>query len=314
MARSLIVGHLGQDGRLLWEQLSSLGHSLIGIGRESVDSYGVEWPTPCNIDDAEQVRRLIANFLPTHIYFLAAHHHSSQDQISADPTMWRNSWATHVLAFGHILAAAAELTPKAKVFYASSSRIFGSSNGGIVNEDTPPEPEDCYGVTKAAGMKLAEYYRRVHCLPVSCGIMFNHESPLRRPQFVTQRVVRGLVAIQRGESPYLELGSLDARVDWGYAPDYTQAMQAILSIDTPSDYVVATGALHSVRDLVEAAAARIGIEWQTVVRESQSILRRGAQALCGDSSKLRNATGWAPSTNFDDMVTKLVEAELARCN
>jgi GDPmannose 4,6-dehydratase len=163
-------------------------------------------------------------------------------------------------------------------------------------------------VTKAAGMLLADYYRRVHGLFVSCGILFNHESPLRGPQFVTQRVVRGLVAIARGEASELEVGSLDARVDWGYAPDYTHAMQAMLEMQVPGDFVVATGKTHSVRDLVEVAAARLGLDWRRVVVEESGVLKRGAQGLCGDASRLRSATGWAPSIAFSEMVELLVDA------
>lgn len=312
MPRALIIGHHGQDGRILWGQLANLGHSLVGIARDCVQVHGLEWDDPCNIDDADQVRRLIEGVMPTEVYFLAAHHHSSQDRVAADAALWNRSWATHVLAFTNVLAAVAESSPKAKVFYASSSRIFGPATSGCVNESSPRNPEDCYGVTKAAGMNLADYYRRVHGVAVSCGILFNHESALRQPQFITQRVVRGLVAIQRGEIDHLELGSLGASVDWGYAPDYTRAMQMILATETPGDFVVATGVLHSVRDLVEAAAEHIGLDWRSVVVEAGGILNRRAQGLCGDSSRLREMTGWAPTVSFDEMIGCLIDAELAR--
>src|SRR6185312_1059778 len=151
-------------------------------------------------------------------------------------------------------------------------------------------PDDSYGVTKAAGMLLADHYRRVHGLFVSCGVLFNHESPLRGRQFVTQRVVRGLVAVARGEAAQLEVGSLDARVDWGYAPDYTRAMQAMLDAAVPGDFVVATGTTHSVRDLVDIAAAHLGIDASKVVVETGALLKRGAQGLCGNASKLRAVT------------------------
>jgi GDPmannose 4,6-dehydratase len=160
-------------------------------------------------------------------------------------------------------------------------------------------------------MLLADYYRRVHGMFVACGILFNHESPLRAPQFVTQRVVRGLVAIQRGQAGILEIGNLDARVDWGYAPDYTRAMQAILALDTPDDYVVATGETHSVRDLVEIASGMLGLDWRACVNQSASLLQRQSRALCGDATRLRRATGWVPSVDFRTLVEHLVTAALA---
>lgn len=312
MPCALIIGHSGQDGRILWDQLRELGYSLVGIARDSVQTHDFECVSRCNVEDAEAVQGLIKAVLPTHVYYLAAHHHSSQDAGIRDADVWDRSWTTHVIGFGHVLDAVAALSPTTRVFYASSSRIFGTSGAGRVDETTRHAPDDSYGVTKASGMLLADYYRRVRGTFVSCGILFNHESPLRGPQFVTQRVVRGLVAISRGELDHMELGSLGARVDWGYAPDYTRAMQAMLAADVSGDFVVATGILHSVGDLVAAVAACLGLDWRDVVVETGGILQRNAQGLCGDNSRLHAATGWAPKVDFAEMVRYLVDAELAR--
>jgi GDPmannose 4,6-dehydratase len=215
-----------------------------------------------------------------------------------------------VHGFGHLLQAIASAAPECRTFYAASSRVFGCAEVPFVDETTPFRPDDSYGVTKAAGILLADYYRRVHGIFVSCGILFNHESPLRGPQFVTQRVVRGLVAVARGEATHLELGNLDARVDWGYAPDYTRAMQAMLEAPVPADFVVATGATNSVRDLVEVAATHLGIDTSNVVIETGALLKRGAQGLRGNAARLRAATGWAPSVDFRTMVRILIDAAL----
>jgi GDPmannose 4,6-dehydratase len=161
-------------------------------------------------------------------------------------------------------------------------------------------------------MLLADYYRRVRGLFVACGILFNHESPLRGAQFVTQRVVDGLVALKKGLRPSFEIGSLDARVDWGYAPDYTRAMWMILEAQKPRDFVVASGRTYSVRDLVETAAQYLGIDWHGHVVETSSILQRHAQELCGDASLLRKTTGWSPSIDFRGMVAILVDGAVAR--
>ncbi|MBS0571253.1 MAG: GDP-mannose 4,6-dehydratase, partial [Proteobacteria bacterium] len=180
------------------------------------------------------------------------------------------------------------------------------------DESTPLRPTDAYGVTKAAGMMLADYYRRVHGLFVSCGILFNHESPLRGPQFVSRRIVDGLMALKDGRASSFEVGTLDSRVDWGYAPDYTRAMQLSLDATSPGDFVIASGVMHSVRDLVVAAARHLSIDWKGKVIETSAILQRDAQELCGDTSRLRAETGWQPQVDFDGMVRILVDAALAR--
>jgi len=306
MSRALIIGHSGQDGRILWDQLLARGFSLVGVSRSGMRTQDSGTMPATDIADATQVQALVEAFAPTQVYYLAAHHHSSQDGGINAVDIWDRSWAVHVNGFGHVLQALASSAPGCRTFYASSSRIFGSANASA-DESTPRLPEDSYGVTKAAGMLLADHYRRVHGLFVACGILFNHESSLRGPQFVTQRVVRGLVAIARGEATRLELGSLDARVDWGYAPDYTRAMHAMLETDAPGDFVVATGTTHSVRDLVEIAATRLGLDWRSIVVEKGSVLQRGTQGLCGNAARLHAATGWTPSIAFPEMVEWLVD-------
>lgn len=308
MSRALIIGHEGQDGRILWDQLAARGFTLVGVSRSGVRTQGAAWPSRVDIADARGVQALVDAFAPTQVYYLAAHHHSSQDVGINAADIWDRSWAVHVRGFGHVLQSVATAAPTCRVFYAASSRVFGAAGASPLNESAPRRPDDSYGVTKAAGMLLADHYRRVNGVFVSCGILFNHESPLRGPQFVTQRVVRGLVAITRGEVARLEVGSLDAEVDWGYAPDYTRAMQLILDVAAPDDFVVATGAMHSVRDLVEIAADYLGIDWQNVVVETGGLLRRGTQGLRGNAERLRASTGWSPSIAFPDMVRLLVDA------
>ncbi len=248
------------------------------------------------------------HFSPDQVYYLAAHHHSSQDGGIGASDIWQRSWDAHVGGLTNVLASAAEHCNAARVFYASSSRIFGAAASSPQNEDTPWNPDCPYGVTKASGMLVADYFRRTQGVFASCGILYNHESPFRNPEFVTQRVVNGLIAIARGEASKLELGCLDARVDWGYAPDYTRAMQVILDAESPGDYVIATGETHTVRELVEIAAGVIGVQWKECVVESADLLRRSPQELRGDPTRLRRATGWRPETGFRAMVRILAEA------
>lgn len=312
MPRALIVGHSGQDGSLLWDQLVARGFELIGLARNAVRTHAVAWDASVDIRDAGAVRRLVDAFRPDQVYFLAAHHHSSEQSRGDDGELWRGSWEVHVHAFGHFLAAVADICPQTRIFYASSSRVFGHAETSPQDEATALRPACPYGVTKAAGMMLADYYVRERGLCVSCGILYNHESPLRSAQFVSRRVVDGLIALRDGHADRLEIGTLDARVDWGYAPDYTRAMRLLLDAPNPGNFVFATGILHSVRDLIAIAADYMGVEWESRVVETARLLKRGPQQLCGDASRLRRATGWLPSIDFTQMVRLLVDGALAR--
>ena len=311
MPRALIIGHLGQDGSYLWEQLSERGTILAGVSRDEVAGLDCGSGDPIDIRDASEMIGLIERFSPDCIYYLAAHHHSSQDSGASENEAWQDSWDVHMHAFANVLRAARKSRPDARIFYASSSRIFGDATVSPQTETTEVQPTCIYGVTKAAAMVLARYYRLTHGMHVSSGILFNHESPRRGQQFVSQRVVNGLVGLKLGEIDSFGVGSLDARVDWGYAPDYTRAMQAIVESEQPGDYVIATGQAHSVRELIEIAATHLDFAWEGRVIETVHLLRRNPLHLRGDASKLRRVTGWQPSVDFAGMVRILVDAAMA---
>ena len=312
MPRALIVGHSGQDGSILWNQLAERGFSLIGISRQQLRTYRAQWNANLHITDMEAVHHLVDEYQPDQIYFLAAHHHSSEQVRSDHAELWRNSWAVHVHAFGHFLESAASFCPHTRIFYASSSRVFGKVTSSPQDESTPLRPACAYGVTKASAMLLADYFVRERGLSVSCGILYNHESPLRGPQFVSRRVVDGLLALKQNRADVLEVGTLDARVDWGYAPDYTHAMQLILDAAGAGNFVIASGVTHTVREMVTIAADYLGVDWQGRVIETAQLLRRDPQQLCGDATRLRSMTGWAPSVDFPQLVRILVDAALER--
>jgi GDPmannose 4,6-dehydratase len=307
MRRAVIVGHTGQDGRILWEQLAIRGFSLVGISRRELRVHESLWKDAVDIADPMAVRGLVSGFRPDQIYYLAAHHHSSQQQTS-DAAVWEASWAVHTQGFLHFLRAVTDCHPLARIFYAASSRVFGEVEVSPQDEGTPFRPTCVYGITKALGMELAEYHRRNHDLFVSCGILFNHESPLRGREFVSQRIVNGLFELKTGRATLLQIGDLTARVDWGYAPDYTRAMQLILDAGAPDDFVIASGETHSVREMIEIAAEFLEITWEGRVVENATILQRNPQDLCGDASRLRRATGWYPGTSFREMVQIMVNA------
>lgn len=312
MPRALIIGHSGQDGRILWDQLVVRDFSLIGISRYKTRTHLAQWEGIVDITDLACVRDLIHAFRPDQIYYLAAHHHSSEESSGNKALAWNESWIINVHAFSHFLLVAKISCPGTRIFYASSSRVFGEASVSPQNESIPLKPSCIYGVTKASAMLLADYYVRTHDVFVSCGILFNHESPLRGAQFVSQRVADGLVALKYAGATSMEIGSLDARVDWGYAPDYTRAMQLILDAETAENFVIASGETHSVRDMIIVAADYLDLAWEGRVVETNRILRRRPQELCGDASRLRRTTGWTPHTSFHSMTEILIDGALAR--
>lgn len=309
--RALIVGVTGQDGQLLWNQLARDNYFLVGLSstRLFVGDHGSR--PAIDITNASEVRALLDEFSPDEIYYLAAYHHSAQEKAGISPFLLEKSYRLHVLAFSHFLEAVRDITPAARVFYASSSRVFGNDAVNPQTELSPISPDCVYGLTKASGMLLANYFRRQHGVYVSCGILYNHESPLRAERFVSKKIVSELVRIKQGRSSRLELGSLDATVDWGYAPDYTRAMQLMLRCRSAKDFVVASGNLRSVRDMIVVAAAYLGVPWEKYVVETPDLLQRKSQGLCGDSSLLSRETGWRPSVGFEEMVKLLVDAALS---
>ena len=314
--RVLIIGSAGQDGRILWEQLRVDGHELAGVARGHVQTARDPCLPAIDIGSEHDVRHLIEDFAPDRLFFLAAHHHSSEDRIGGDGELWKASWHTHVDAFRNVLEAVRVTGLPTRIFYASSSRVFGTPNCSPQTEETAIKPNCIYGVTKATGMMLARYYREKHGVWASCGILYNHESPFRGPQFLSQKVARGLVAVKEGRQARLEIGNLDSRVDWGYAPDYTRAMWLILEAPQADDFVIATGETHTVREMIEIAADFLGLSWQTAVVENPSLLQRPTLPLCGDASRLRTTTGWSPTRPFEDMVRLMIGAALecsSRC-
>lgn len=296
MSRALVIGAHGQDGTLLTSLLSSLDWKVDAIGKEDFDV--------CRPDT---VKTVIARGYQ-HIYYLAAFHHSSQDSaVISHRELYEQSAEVHVTGLINVLEAVHALSPTSKIFYAASSLVFGSPAREPQNEDTPFAPLCIYGITKTSGIQLCRFYRRKYCVFASSGILFNHESPLRQHKFVIPKIIRSAIAISRGSPEKLPLGDLSARVDWGYAPDYVDAMYRILCLEQPEDFVIATGETHSVQEVVEIVFHALGLDWRDHVLESPTILTRQRTALRGDIAKLQKATAWRPSLDFKQMILSLLE-------
>jgi GDPmannose 4,6-dehydratase len=313
--RALITGAGGQDGSYLAELLLAEGYEVVGILRREPSAYGslshlrdrmelVE----ADLLDPASLEGVLRRARPEEVYNLAS------------PSFVPRSWDEPVLtaefaAVGvtALLEAIRAVDEETRVYQASSSEIFGEPLETPQTETTPLSPLTPYGVAKAYGHFIARSYRRRYGLFTCCGILYNHESPRRPLEFVPRKVARAAAAISLGLEDELVLGDLDARRDWGYAPDYVRAMWLMLRHDTPDDYVVATGATHSVGELVKVAFARAGLDWRVHVR-SDPALRRGRAELhdlVGDASKARSVLGWSPSVAFEELVELLVDAEVA---
>lgn len=311
MKRTLIVGSEGQDGQLLFEHLAD--NVVVGLGRNSIRSSDGQRRTQTNVLDAGEVSSFIAEFKPDEIYYLAAHHRSSEDQTSESEARYeQRTHDVHVVGLTHCLEAMRTHAQDARLFYAASSHIYRGCDVSPQSEQTDFAPLCAYGRSKVEGIKMCRLYRKKHGLFTSVGILFNHESHLRRPQFVSRKIVSTAVAIAAGKRSELRLGDFGATVDWGYAPDYVAAMTKILGHHEADDFVIATGVPHTVADFVGIAFEAVDLDWRDYVREDPNLLSKPQIQLLGDATKLRETTGWKPTMSFDKMIETMVQLEHAK--
>jgi GDPmannose 4,6-dehydratase len=304
---ALIIGAGGQDGRLLSRLLLDREYTVWGWIQS-----GPAAPAPCecaliDILQPALVEAELRRSPPDEIYYLAAFHHATEDVVELSAAeLLRCSFDVHVLGLLNVLQAIEECCPRTRLFYAASSHVFGTPIAEWQNEETPLTPNSAYGISKAAGLQCCQLYRRQKDIFAATGILFNHESPLRRPSFISQKIVQGALRAQRDPAYRLVLGDLEVRVDWGYAPDYVDAMFRILQLPEASDFVVASGEMHTVREFAQAAFGSLGLDWRRHVETDARLLNKISHPLRGDSGKLRAATGWTPTIGFVEMVARLV--------
>lgn len=314
--RALITGAGGQDGSLLAELLLDRGYDVFGILRREVDAYPDLAPLRDRVEllgadllDGASLVRALERARPHEVYNLAAP--------SFVPQSWDRPVETAEFAavgVTSLLEAVRATTPDARVYQASSSEIFGAPPESPQTESTPLAPVTPYGVAKAYGHLIVRSYRLRYGLYVCSGILYNHESPRRPLSFLPRKVANGAARIALGLEDELLLGDLEARRDWGYAGDSVRAMWLMLQQETPSDYVIATGESHSVRELVELAFAHVGLDWRNHVRSDPALVRGSAELhdLVGDPARARRELGWEPEVSFPELVRLLVDADLDR--
>jgi GDPmannose 4,6-dehydratase len=291
LTRALITGSRGQDGTYLTELLEEKGYEVVGVDRGDTD-----------LCDIAQVETLLRDVAPREIYNLAAS--------TFVPASWDDPAAalSAGVAAGVLLGAITRVDRSIRFFQASSAEVFGESADVPQSELTPYRPRSPYAAGKACADYLVAMYREREGLHASAGVLFNHESPLRPAQFLPAKVALGARAIASGRANELVLGDLDARRDWGWAPDYVRAMWLMLQQDEPDDYVIATGEAHTVRELVQIAFAHVGLDWQQHVRVDPELVRGDDRVLVGDAAKARERLGWSPSVTFEQLVRLLVDA------
>jgi GDPmannose 4,6-dehydratase len=317
MKRALITGITGQDGSYLAEWLLQQGYEVHGVvRRSSTETYERISHLhnrlvlhQADLLDQLSLIEVVRSVAPAEVYNLAAQ--------SFVPTSWRQPVLTgEFTAIGvtRMLEALRLLDPTGIRFYqASSSEMFGKVRETPQTEATPFHPRSPYGVAKAYGHYITVNYRESYGMFACSGILFNHESPRRGLEFVTRKVSDGVARIKHGLAKELRLGNLDARRDWGFAGDYVRAMWLMLQQETPDDYVVATGETRSVRELVEIAFDRAGLDWQKYVVQDPALIRPAeVDLLIGDASKARRVLGWKPEVSFQELVRRMVDADLAR--
>jgi len=314
--RAIITGITGQDGSYLAELLVEKGYEVVGTVRRSsapnfwriqhlLDRVTLK---PADLLDQLSLLRLIDEVRPMEIYNLAA--------MSFVPASWDQPMLTgefNAQGVTRLLDAVRQVDTSIRIYQASSSEMFGKVREVPQTEQTPFYPRSPYGVSKVFAHYITINYRESYNLFAVSGMLFNHESPRRGLEFVTRKVTDGVARIKLGLADSLGIGNLDAHRDWGFAGDYVRAMWMMLQQESPDDYVIATGVAHSVRELIEIAFARAGLEWQKYVRIDPAFLRPAeVEHLLGDASKAKAELGWAPSVDFKQLVEMMVDADLAR--
>lgn len=313
--RALITGITGMDGSHLADFLLDKNYEIFGMVRRSsnlnlTNIFHINEKVNFlngDITDQNSLLRCLKDSNPDEVYNLAAQSFVGESWNTPEQT-------SDVTGLGvlRILESIREFNPKIKFYQASSSEMFGRMVENPANEKTPFYPRSPYGVSKLYGHWITINYRESYDLFACSGILFNHESERRGIEFVTRKISDGIAKIHLGMNNHIALGNLDARRDWGYAPDYVEAMWLMLQKESPDDYVISTGIDYSIRDFLDVAFDIIGISnWEKYVKKDLRFYRPAeVDVLRGDSSKAKKILGWEPKTKFEDLVRIMVENDI----
>ncbi|MGA1794637.1 MAG: GDP-mannose 4,6-dehydratase [bacterium] len=315
MKNALITGITGQDGAYLSRLLLEKGYQVYGISRDSsalntanLSFLGIEDRVTihtANMLDLSNVIRLLDIIRPDEIYHLAA---QSSVATSFEQPIWTVDF--NIMATLNLLEAVRLLQLDTRFYHASSSEMYGRVGQLPVNEQTAFHPVSPYAVSKAAGHWLTVNYREAYGLYCCCGILFNHESILRPPHFVTKKIIAAAVRIKRGAGSKLRLGNVEIRRDWGYAPEYVKAMWLMLRQDAPGEFIIATGESHTLWEFVDCAFRHLGLDpGEHVITDPALYRPADIQDICGDPSKAKEGLGWEYAMSFEGLIAALVDEE-----
>lgn len=318
MKKALITGINGQDGSYLAELLLEKGYEVHGVvRRSSIENttkmvniqhilHKIKLHT-CSLDNQLSIYKLISMIQPDECYHLAASSfvsYSFEDEVSI---ISANFTSTH-----YILSSIKETCPQCRMYFAGSSEIIGSPDGAPQSEDTKFNPRSMYGISKLASYHVVKNYRDHHGIYACTGFTYNHESPRRGHAFVTRKITSGVAQIYLGAEKNIVLGNIDAVRDWGYAPEYVEAMWRMLNNPKGAkDYIIATGTPHTVRDLLQSAFSSVGLDYHKYVEINTEFFRPGEQTpLVGDASKIYEDLGWHSETKFEDIIQEMVSEDV----
>ena len=335
MKKALVTGITGQDGYFLTQLLLSKGYEVTGIVRRNRDmSLGTLEMLPRqevekidilhgDVIDAQFINNVVKMVQPDEIYHLAAQTYVGYSFHNPQATL-----ETNIIGTLNVINSVKEVSPGSKFYFAGTSELFGTPEKTPQNEGTMFRPRSPYAISKLAGYWLVRNYREAYNIFCSNGILFNHESEVRGPEFVTRKISLAVARMHHGSKEVLELGNLGARKDWGYAKDYVNGMWLMMQIDRPDDFVLGTGELHTVRDFVNEAFSTAGmeLEWKgeaekeaahyngrEVVRVNPKFFRPlEADNMLADYSKAKSVLGWKPETSFKSLVKLMVESDIKK--
>lgn len=315
MEKVLIFGHEGQDGTLLRQSLAIQGKEVIGVGPNAVIFFDSHGQPAEKLARPNSLNHLVREHVPSEVYYLAAKHTSAEGDLATVSSVesYLEYFETNALSYLRVLETLSSFSPESRIFYAGSSHIFGPGEVRSLTEETAFNPQSFYGMSKAQGIWFSQKFRIEHDLHVSTGILFNHESHLRGPNFFSSRLIHEAIKVKRGLATRVEVGDLTARADWGHARDFVEAFQKILKLPAAGDFVIATGETRSVKDFVEVVFSFLELDWKkhVVVGGLTSIQRNTIERA--NPGKIFQETSWRPTNNFEDFVRALVGEHLNHC-